>query len=68
MPQAISPEAREALRERFPVGRRVGLRSGSPWLTVEEVGADGWIEVMWFAGEDLRRDVLNPAALFVEVS
>jgi uncharacterized protein YodC (DUF2158 family) len=35
----------------FQVGEVVKLKSGSPWMTVVEIGDNGWVSCYWFTAD-----------------
>lgn len=47
----------------FPIGAVVRLASGGPAMTVDELRCDDVLSVVWFAGDELRRDAFMPAEL-----
>lgn len=50
----------------FKVGDVVALNSGGPAMTVARIVDDGvvnFVDVCWFAGDELKRDAFAPAVL-----
>ncbi len=48
----------------FPEGTLVRLRTGGPYLMVEDIRSDGIVAVCWFDRDHrLWRDAFHPAAL-----
>lgn len=47
----------------FDVGDVVRLNSGGPLMTVDYLRDDSTIQVVWFAGDELRRDAFEAQEL-----
>ena len=51
---------------RFKIGDVVLLNSGGPPMTVTGITSDGLVDVAWFDGDRVRRDIFAPFALLTE--
>lgn len=53
-----------AERKDFTEARVVRLKTGGPFMTVEDMGrTDGAVECVWFSGETVCRDAFHYSAL-----
>ncbi len=55
----------DAIRQHFPEGTIVRMKTGSQPLMVEDIRQDECVAVVWFADGQIRRDALHKSAIMI---